>query len=56
MAKYEIKWTEETWYSAIVEAKSKKEAEENFWEDYPSNAKAYGGETQQNIDVEKVEE
>lgn len=56
MATYNLKWTEEVWYSANVEADSEEDAYNKLFEgeiDYDS-ADAYGGEIQDGVDIEEV--
>jgi hypothetical protein len=54
MAKYELKWTEELWTRTIIEADSKEDALEKFWSQH-FDGEVYGGEIQEGVDVEEVE-
>lgn len=53
--KYEIKYTEETWYRLEIEADSEEQARDKFfsgeWEEEPT---IFGGELQDGISVEEV--
>lgn len=55
--KYEIKYTEETWYRLEIEADSEEQARDKFfsgeWEGEPT---IFGGELQDGISVEELEQ
>lgn len=51
MAKYEIRWTQEQWFKAEVEATSEAEAEAKFWQGEYENKEMFGQEIQQSVDV-----
>jgi len=55
--KYEIKYTEETWYRLEIEADSEEQARDKFfsgeWEEEPT---IFGGELQDGISVEELEQ
>lgn len=56
MGTYNLKWTEEVWYSANVEADSEGDAYNKLFEgkiDYDA-ADAYGGEIQDGVDIQEV--
>lgn len=55
MTLYKITYTTEQWCNAFVEANTPEEAEEKFWQGDAYGQAVYGGEIQENIDVEKVE-
>ena len=58
MAKFQIEWTEETWYRIKVDAASEAEALANFWAGRYSylidDSSIIGGETQDSVQVDKV--
>ena len=53
MNKFTVSWTEEVWQNVVIEADSKEEAVNKFWEnDYDfSSTKITGGEIQDGVDV-----
>jgi hypothetical protein len=58
MPKFEIEWTEESWYRITIEADSEEKALE-LWNtcDYPEydDLKPYGGEIQDGVDINELE-
>jgi hypothetical protein len=58
MAKFEIEWTEESWYRTTIEADTEDQALA-IWTsgDYPEypNLKPYGGEIQDGVDINELE-
>lgn len=57
MATYVIRYTEETWYRLEIEAENEEQARDKFffgeWEEEPT---IFGGELQDGIEVEELEE
>ncbi len=56
MAIYKITYTDEQWVTCLVDANSPEEAQEQFWAGEYYAQDIYGGEIQQDIDVEIVSE
>ena len=56
MPKYLIKYVYEEWYDLEMEAGSREEALEKFWESsFTEEPRLVGGEVQQGIDIEEME-
>ena len=57
MPAFEISYTEETWYRAIIEAKDEHEAQDKFWANNfdLTTIKQTGGEIQESIDIEELD-
>jgi hypothetical protein len=57
MAKFQIDWTEEVWYRAVVDADSLEQAREKFWAgEYNDDAHSYGMEVQDSVEIEEVDD
>lgn len=56
MAKYLIAWTEEDWYNVEIEAESKDEALDKFWNrEYDSeDINHIGSEFQDSLEIEEL--
>jgi hypothetical protein len=59
MPKYQIDWTEEVWKRIVVDADSREDVWKKFssgdFDDVMAEAIAYGGETQDSIEITEVE-
>jgi hypothetical protein len=56
MSKYLIKYVYEKWYDLEIEAGSREEALEKFWESsFTEEPRLVGGEVQKGIDIEEIE-
>lgn len=56
MPKYLVSWTEEDWYQVIIEADSKREALDKFYDrDYdPEDTQHIGSELQDSVEAEEL--
>jgi hypothetical protein len=56
MSKYLVSFTEEDWYSIVIEAESAEEAQEKFWShDFnDSDLRHFGTEIQDSVEVEQL--
>jgi|TARA_R110000822_G_scaffold309580_2_gene439535 hypothetical protein len=56
MPKYKVDWTEEQWFRTTIEADSKEDALNKFWEIEYSQGEMYGAEIQDSVEFELIEE
>jgi hypothetical protein len=56
MTKFKVEWTEEVWQKVFIEADSKQEALDAFWQgDFDKTTiEVIGGEVQDGMDFEEV--